>query len=417
MDHSRLPIATHPEIFGTPPGYGDASAGFGNTLSGGGHVYAQGNHLLPAMLAVVGWLFGTTAMLKANVAFGAMALFAFFGLARRVVTPPLALLAMTVVAVSMPLAFVSRDTYSEPLALLFLMGGLALLQRAVGSGPGPRLRTRGRRGRDGRSGAHRQRRQPARHHRHGGTHARVLRSAPAAARARLRGRTARRRRGAGRHRLGGRVAAVQRLLPRRATPHPAAHRGRLPPAGAAANRRRGCLAPPRAALAGVPGVTAPGHRAVRHGDRRRRRVSRQPSTVDGRARQVPGLPHRRAAQCRRCPGRQPDLQRADRALARDVPRLAHRRAGHGRVRPAGAPGDPAALARPGRNADHGAGRDAALSRLRADHARSAVGDAAVRAGGSAATRAGRRLHACASCSGNGPGGCERSARSARLPHW
>ena len=134
MDHSRLPIATHPEIFGTPPGYGDASAGFGNTLSGGGHVYAQGNHLLPAMLAVVGWLFGTTAMLKANVAFGAMALFAFFGLARRVVTPPLALLAMTVVAVSMPLAFVSRDTYSEPLALLFLMGGLALLQRAVGSG-------------------------------------------------------------------------------------------------------------------------------------------------------------------------------------------------------------------------------------------------------------------------------------------
>ena len=134
MDHSRMPIATHPEIFGNPPGSGDASAGFGNTLSGAGHVYAQGNHLLPAMLAVVGWLFGTTAMLKANVAFGAIALFAFFGLARRVVTPPLALLAMTVVAVSMPMAFVSRDTYSEPLALLFLMGGLALLQRAVESG-------------------------------------------------------------------------------------------------------------------------------------------------------------------------------------------------------------------------------------------------------------------------------------------
>ncbi len=134
MDHSRLPIATHPEIFGSPIGLGDASAGFGNTLSGVGHVYAQGNHLLPAMLAVVGWLFGTAAMLKANLVFGAIALFGFFSLARRVVSAPLALLAMSALAVSMPMIFVSRDTYSEPLAMLFLIGGLALLQRAVVTG-------------------------------------------------------------------------------------------------------------------------------------------------------------------------------------------------------------------------------------------------------------------------------------------
>src|SRR5882757_9285392 len=84
--------------------------------------------------AVVGWLCGTTAMLNANVLFGALALLFFFGLAHRVVGGALALVAMAAFGVSMPLVFVSRDTYSEPLALLFLVGGLALLHRAVESG-------------------------------------------------------------------------------------------------------------------------------------------------------------------------------------------------------------------------------------------------------------------------------------------
>jgi Dolichyl-phosphate-mannose-protein mannosyltransferase len=132
MDHSRLGIPTQPEIFGSPAGGSGSSAGFG--LSGSTQLYAQGNHLLPALLAVAGWLFGTTALLKANVTFGALALLAFFGLARRVVDAPLALVAMVAFAVSMPLIFVSRDTYSEPLALLFLVGGLGLLHRAVSSG-------------------------------------------------------------------------------------------------------------------------------------------------------------------------------------------------------------------------------------------------------------------------------------------
>ena len=131
MDHSRALIPTHPEVFGSPPGYNDSAAGFRHASPT--ELYAQGNHLLPALLAVVGWIFGTTAMLKANVAFGAVALVVFFGLARRVVSGPFALLAMVVLAVSMPLVFVSRDTYSEPLALMLLMGGVALLHRAIES--------------------------------------------------------------------------------------------------------------------------------------------------------------------------------------------------------------------------------------------------------------------------------------------
>ena len=132
MNHPGLGIPAQPEIFGSPSGGSGSSAGF--AVSGPTQLYAQGNHLLPALLAVAGWLFGVTALLKANVTFGALALLAFFGLARRVVDAPLALVAMVAFAVSMPLIFVSRDTYSEPLALLFLVGGLGLLHRAVESG-------------------------------------------------------------------------------------------------------------------------------------------------------------------------------------------------------------------------------------------------------------------------------------------
>ncbi|HEY7049483.1 MAG TPA: glycosyltransferase family 39 protein [Jatrophihabitantaceae bacterium] len=132
MDHAGLHIPAQASLFGSPPDASVGSAGFGRSSST--ELYAQGNHLLPALLAVAGWMFGTGALLKANVAFGALALFVFFGLARRVVGARLALLAMVILGVSMPLIFVSRDTYSEPLALLFLTGGLALLHRAVESG-------------------------------------------------------------------------------------------------------------------------------------------------------------------------------------------------------------------------------------------------------------------------------------------
>ena len=132
MDHQSLrTIPTHPELFGSLPGTDDSSAGF---LDGGpGWVYAQGNHLLPVLLACVGALLGATAILKASVAIMALALLVFFGAARRIVGGPLALVAMTALAVSMPILYVGRDTYSEPLAMLLLMGGLALLQRAIES--------------------------------------------------------------------------------------------------------------------------------------------------------------------------------------------------------------------------------------------------------------------------------------------
>jgi hypothetical protein len=131
MDHSSLQIHVHPEVFGTPKGSMLDAAGF--QVASQGTLHAQGNHLVPAIGALIGSSFGQTAMLQTNIVLGALGLFVFFGLSRRIVGAPLALLAMTALAVSMPFIYVTRDIYSEPLTLLFLMGGLALIHRAVTS--------------------------------------------------------------------------------------------------------------------------------------------------------------------------------------------------------------------------------------------------------------------------------------------
>ncbi|MCU1656606.1 MAG: Dolichyl-phosphate-mannose-protein mannosyltransferase [Pseudonocardiales bacterium] len=131
VDHASLQIHTHPEIFGSPPGAEIASGSYaqvsGDVLNG------QGNHLLSALLALAGSVFGTGAIFGTNTVLAALALYVFFGVARRVVAAPLALLAMTAFAVSMPLVYVSRDAFSEPLTMLFLMGSLALVHRAFAS--------------------------------------------------------------------------------------------------------------------------------------------------------------------------------------------------------------------------------------------------------------------------------------------
>lgn len=132
IHHGSLGIPTHPEIFGSPAGYDDTAAGFLHESSG--RVYAQGNHLLPVLMACVSWLFGVAAMLKTNAVIGGLALLAFFGLARRVVGGPLALVALVGVAVSMPMIYVGRDAFTEPLAMVLLVGGMSLLHRAIGSG-------------------------------------------------------------------------------------------------------------------------------------------------------------------------------------------------------------------------------------------------------------------------------------------
>jgi hypothetical protein len=134
--HRSLPVNTEPEIFhadttSTVYGY---SAGFGDDLFQSGYVAAQGNHLLPVLLAVVGWSAGEQRLLMLNCLLGGLALLAMFGLVRRLAGDGYAFAAAAALAVSMPMLEFSRDSYTEPLALLLLFGGLSVLWRAVESG-------------------------------------------------------------------------------------------------------------------------------------------------------------------------------------------------------------------------------------------------------------------------------------------
>jgi hypothetical protein len=131
MDHGSLAIGTHADVFGSPAGATFPIGAYSQVSPG--TLNAQGNHLLPAILAISGSVFGQGALFKTNVAIGAVALIVFFGLGRRIVNPPLALLATAILAISMPYIYVSRDTFTEPLTMLFLIGSLALLHRAMTS--------------------------------------------------------------------------------------------------------------------------------------------------------------------------------------------------------------------------------------------------------------------------------------------
>ena len=129
MHHGSLPIPVHPEVFGPVDGVSFFSAGFdaGTTP---GFVHSQFSNLLPGLLGVGGWLGGDRLSLRVNVLLGAGALLAFYGLARQYAGRVWALVAMVALGVSLPLLYFSRDPYSEPVTMLFLVGGLALLREA-----------------------------------------------------------------------------------------------------------------------------------------------------------------------------------------------------------------------------------------------------------------------------------------------
>jgi Dolichyl-phosphate-mannose-protein mannosyltransferase len=126
--HDSLPIPVHPEVFG--PGVGFSSLGFDASTTPG-FVHSQFSNLVPGLLAVGGWLGDDRLLLRVNVAIGAGALLAFYGLARQYTGRVWALVAMAALAVSLPLLYFTRNPYSEPVTLLFITGGLALLAEAL----------------------------------------------------------------------------------------------------------------------------------------------------------------------------------------------------------------------------------------------------------------------------------------------
>lgn len=91
-----------------------------------GSFYVQGNTMLPAVLAVPGWIGGQDAVLAANIGIGAVALLAVYAAARRIAGPWWALVPVAALALSLPFLTFTRSAYTEPLTVAFGFTALAL---------------------------------------------------------------------------------------------------------------------------------------------------------------------------------------------------------------------------------------------------------------------------------------------------
>ncbi|HEY0188632.1 MAG TPA: hypothetical protein VGC67_14170 [Cellulomonas sp.] len=107
-----------------------ASAGTEAFTLQDGVLHVQGNVMLPALLAIQGWVGGERAVLAGNLVIGAIALLAVYAVARTFAGPLWALVPVTALALCLPYLVTTRSAYTEPLTVAFLCGGLALLRGA-----------------------------------------------------------------------------------------------------------------------------------------------------------------------------------------------------------------------------------------------------------------------------------------------
>jgi hypothetical protein len=122
--HGTTVIAENSQFFGGhPASITYASAAF---FQVNGHVVPQFMAGMPMVLSLGFWAGGTRLALFWAPVLGALAVFTFGGLAARLVGPRWAPFAALALGVTVPMQYVSRDTWSEPLALIFLVGGLSL---------------------------------------------------------------------------------------------------------------------------------------------------------------------------------------------------------------------------------------------------------------------------------------------------
>ncbi len=109
------------------PGLTTESLGYTTNPDHTDQLNAHGAHLLPALQALASKAFGIEGILRINIIFGATALLAFYGFSRLMTKPRWAYLATATMALSLPMIFMARDSYTEPLTMTFLFGGLSLL--------------------------------------------------------------------------------------------------------------------------------------------------------------------------------------------------------------------------------------------------------------------------------------------------
>ena len=121
--HGSLPIPQDTAAFGHASGITFWSAAFYNV---GSSIVPQFMAGLPMLLSVGFWAGGARLALFWGPLLGALGIFTFGGLVARLVSPRWAPFAALAMAITIPEAYASRNTYSETLAQILLLGGLSL---------------------------------------------------------------------------------------------------------------------------------------------------------------------------------------------------------------------------------------------------------------------------------------------------
>jgi hypothetical protein len=121
--HGTTIIPQNAQFFGHTPDITFAGAAYYQV---GDHLVPQFMAGLPMLLSLGFWAGGAKLAVFWAPALGALAVFTFGGLAARLVGPRWAPFAALAIGVTIPMQYASRSTWSEPLALIFLVGGLSL---------------------------------------------------------------------------------------------------------------------------------------------------------------------------------------------------------------------------------------------------------------------------------------------------
>ncbi|MDA2805485.1 hypothetical protein [Nocardiopsis suaedae] len=139
--HGSLPIPQgRALIAGDAPGLTYGSLAYYQV---GDEIWPQFLAGAPLLYAVGHWIAGPAGMVLVPPVVGGLAVLAFGGLAARLVGARWAPLAALLLAASLPVQWASRSTYSEPVAQLLMLGGLAVAVDALSE----RVPLRGRWGR------------------------------------------------------------------------------------------------------------------------------------------------------------------------------------------------------------------------------------------------------------------------------
>jgi hypothetical protein len=121
--HGSLPIPQNAAAFGNAPGITFASAAFYQV---GNSIVPQFMAGLPMVLSLGFWAGGARLALFLAPVLGALGVFTFGGLVARLVGPRWAPFGALAIAIGIPEAYVSRNTYSETLVQVVLLGALSL---------------------------------------------------------------------------------------------------------------------------------------------------------------------------------------------------------------------------------------------------------------------------------------------------